>query len=277
MMQIKLPKIKGSTLKIKENTLKINKLVYIKSLLYGLGILAVVVAVQMVVNRSFQNEGKMVDAFAGADSKVVKSELQIVGSFGNKYMTKEDKEELIDYLSGKLGIEGKVDKKIAEGNKTTSITANVSGDTSNTSIESISVDYTNNNVTETTQYIYVTITIYQDINSILHYKNIVEKAYQEMGLRDTNTSLTFEGEYNQMLSLEKKNEITNAILMILQGKVVRDNRSDQMYTVYAYTPMVDDYISVEKNRVNVNIAFSYDETEKKTMLYMASPVINTDY
>lgn len=277
MMQIKLPKIKGSTLKIKENTLKIKKRVYITSVLYGLGILAVVIAVQMVVNRSFQNEGKMVDAFAGADSKVVKSELQIVGSFGNKYMTKEDKEELIDYLSGKLGIEGKVDKKIAEGSKTTSITANVPGDTSNTSIESISVDYSNNNVTETTQYIYVTITIYKDINSILHYKNIVEKAYQEMGLRNTNTSLTFEGEYNQMLSLEEKNQITNAILMTLQGKVVRDNRSDQMYTVYAYTPMVEDYISVENKRVNVNIAFSYDETEKKTMLYMASPVINTDY
>lgn len=277
MKQIKLPKIKVSTLKIKENTLKIKKLVYIQSVLYGLGILAVVVAVQMVVNRSFQNEGKMVDAFAGANAKVVKSELQIVGSFGNKYMTKEDKEELIDYLSGKLGIEGKVDKKIAEGSKTTSITANVPGDTSNTSIESISVDYSNNNVTETTQYIYVTITIYKDINSILHYKNIVEKAYQEMGLRDTNTSLTFEGEYNQMLSLEEKNQITNAILMTLQGKVVRDNRSDQMYTVYAYTPMVEDYISVENKRVNVNIAFSYDETEKKTMLYMASPVINTDY
>lgn len=255
-----------------------SNLTYIKTALYAFAVIAVVFIVQIAINYSFQDEKKMVDAFSGAQSDVVKSQLQVVGNYGNKYMTQEDKEQMIDYVSGKLGIAGKLEKKVVQGNKTTSITANITGEKSNTTIESISVEYEmDNEVIETSQYIYVTIEIYEEVNSILYYKNIIEDTFRQMDLDSVDTSISFQGEYKQMLTLKEKNEITDEILSVLQGKVVKDNRSDTMFTVYAYTPMIDEYISVDKNRVNVNVAFSYDEEAKRTMLYMASPVISFDY
>lgn len=263
---------------IKKLNIKKWNLTYVKVAIYSIGILAVMVGVQVVINRSFQNEEKMVEAFSGAESEVVKSQLQVVGNFGAKYMTQADKEELIDFLSGKLGIALPTEKTVVEGNKTTSIATSIVGEKSKTEIESISVDYEKEkNVIETNQYVYTTIEIYDEVESILYYKDILEEAYQELGLEQADVSISFEGAYNEMLTLEEKNTITKGILDKLQGKVVRENRSDTLYTVYAYTPMVDEYISVEKERVNVNVAFSYDEETQKTMLYMASPIINMDY
>ena len=51
----------------------------------------------------------------------------------------------------------------------------------------------------------------------------------------------------------------------------------QLYTIYAYTTYVSDFVMQEDQAVNVNIAMRYNEEEDKTYVYVATPVLGLDY
>ena len=59
--------------------------------------------------------------------------------------------------------------------------------------------------------------------------------------------------------------------------MVVEQRGDELYTVYAYTGLINDYVKSEGNKINVNIAFNYNEKKNKTNLYVATPILNQDY
>lgn len=250
----------------------------IRGIIYGIGLVVIVVAVQVFVNYAYRDEHRMESAFIKSNATAVQSKLQVVGDIGVKYMTEKDKEELIDYVSSKLGIVTATKKETVEGNKTVSVVARTQGEMANTSIECISVEAENSlKIEETNQYLYVTIDIKGEVSSILEYKDMVEKALEEVGSSTIDTSVVFEGEYDRLLSLSEKNKITDEIIQEMQAKVVNESRTDEMYTVYCYTPLITNVTYSNGSRINLNIAFSADEGESKTILYLATPILNEDY
>lgn len=52
---------------------------------------------------------------------------------------------------------------------------------------------------------------------------------------------------------------------------------DDMVNVYGFTEKICDSVTVEGEKINFQIAFSYNETEDNTRLYLATPFLNTDY
>ncbi|MDO5294354.1 MAG: YwmB family TATA-box binding protein [bacterium] len=255
-----------------------------KKVKIGLYIVALVwvgVGVQMIVNYAYRDEGKMLHAFAEAEANVVQSKLTIVGNYGDKFMTTSDKKNMIDYITGKLNIEESLDKKEVNGETTTSVIAQKQGRNANAEVELISIDSKEqNSAKKTNQYVYVTIELYNDISKVIEYKNAVNAAYEEMGISDVDASITLQGTYDRAVELEERNKITDQLLEQLQAKIVKENRTDQSnsaYTVYAYTPLINDYIMVNDSRVNLNIVYTYDKDEDITTLYVATPILNTDY
>lgn len=250
----------------------------IKSVLYVMALLCVVVLIQLIINRSYQDEGKLIRAFESTKATPVRGKLQVVGNFGDKYMTTEDKENLIDHISSKLGITDPLEKKKVEGDTTISISARAEGPSSETDIEAISITTEEQEkIHKTTQYLYVTIDLYDGLSSVLGYKDIIEDTFSEVGLKNIDTSLLLTGVYDGKLTLLEKNRITDDIMSQLQAEVVAENRSESLYTVYGYTPNIATSLEMEDKKVNVNVAFSYDEAKEETTLYLASPVVNEDY
>lgn len=258
-----------------KHTVTLNR---VKTGLYIIAILMVAVAIQLVINRSFLDETKLVKAFENTKATPISGKLQVVGNFGDKFMTTEDKENLIDYVSSQLGITGVLKKQVQKGNTTISVTAEAKGDASETEIEAISITSKDaEKIEQTTQYLYVNIDIYDQMSSVLGYKDIIEDALKDVGLESVDSSILLTGVYEGKLSLLDKDKIANGILDQLQAKVIIENRSDGIYTIYGYTQNLDNSLNVEGERVNLNIGFSYDEKKEKTMLYLASPIINEDY
>lgn len=250
----------------------------IKIALYIVALLGVVVVIQLAVNRSFLDEGKLVKVFEETKATPVKGKLQVVGNFGEKYLTTEDKEALIDHVSRKLGITDTLEKKVVRGNTTISVTAQTKGASSETDIEAISItDENNKKIKQTTQYLYVTIDFYKDISSVIGYKDIIEDTFEKVGMKNVDSSVVLTGVYQGKLSRLYKDNITDTILKGLQAEVVAENRSDTIYTVYAYTQNIGNSLTTEGSQVNLNIAFSYDEKKEETTLYLASPIINEAY
>ncbi|MDO5519192.1 MAG: YwmB family TATA-box binding protein [bacterium] len=266
---------------IKNSICKKQSIKKLKAVLYIALLVCVGVGVQMVVNYAYRDEGKMIDAFAGTDANVVQSKLTIVGNYGEKYMTTADKKNMIDYITAKLNIEESLDKKEVNGETTTSVIAQKQGRNANAEVELISIDSKEeNSAKKTNQYVYVNIELYNDISKAIEYKNAVNTAYKEMGISDMNASITLQGTYDRSIPLEERNRIADQLLEKLQAKTVKENRTDRTnssYTIYAYTPLIDDYITVNGSRVNLNIVYTYDKGEDITTLYVATPILNTDY
>ena len=86
----------------------------IKIGLYSIAMLVVVVVIQLTVNRGFLDDQKLVKTFESTKVTPVKGTLQVVGNFGDKYLSTEDKEKLIDHVSSKLGITDTLEKKVVK-------------------------------------------------------------------------------------------------------------------------------------------------------------------
>ncbi len=250
----------------------------IKMTLYVVVLLGVVILVQLIINRSYQDEGKLVKAFESTKATPVRGKLQVVGCFGDKYMTTEDKENLIDHVSNRLGITDPLVKKTVEGETTISVTAKAEGPSSETDIEAISITTEEKEkIRKTTQYLYVTIDLYDGMDSVIGYKEIIEDTFDEVGLSNIDSSMLLTGMYQGKLTLLEKDRLTDDIMSQLQAEVIVENRSEVLYTVYGYSHNIVTSLEIDGKEVNVNVAFSYDETKDETTLYLASPVVNEDY
>ena len=97
-------------------------------------------------------------------------------------------------------------------------------------------------------------------------------AAERMGLRDIITTLELCGGYPGELPLGEKDRVTDLLLSELYAQPVYENRENKNYTVYAYTGAVEEYITVEKKKINVQVAIYYDKDTDCTEVVLASPL-----
>jgi len=101
----------------------------------------------------------------------------------------------------------------------------------------------------------------------------LEKIFGGLKGCDISTTIQLVGEYSGYLTENRKDAVTERVLSALNAKVVYDYREDDLYTVYAYTGALENYITVENKKINIHLAMSQDEENYKTILYLASPIL----
>ena len=58
--------------------------------------------------------------------------------------------------------------------------------------------------------------------------------------------------------------------------MIVEHREDT-YVVYAYTPMIEEYKKVGKDKINLTIAIVYNEESHTTEVLLATPLLNEDF
>lgn len=104
------------------------------------------------------------------------------------------------------------------------------------------------------------------------FQSVLYRAAENIGLKEITSTLELCGEYDGEIPLAKKDEVTDLLLSELYAQPVYENRQNANYTVYAYTGAVEDYIVVEKKKINVQVAFYYDRKADRTEVVLASPL-----
>ena len=122
-------------------------------------------------------------------------------------------------------------------------------------------------------YLYAKISLNQSLDTVLAYKTLLEETFEELSCTEVSTTIQLVGDYAGYLPLERRNEITEDILDALGAEVVYEYREHELYTVYAYTAGLDNYITVDNKKINVHIAMSQNEEHYRTVLYLASPIL----
>ncbi len=95
---------------------------------------------------------------------------------------------------------------------------------------------------------------------------------EKIGLTEVSATLELCGVFNGEIPLSEKDALTDSLLSELYAQPVYENRQNNYYTVYAYTGAVEDYITVERNKINVQVLIDYDRNKDCTEVVLASPL-----
>lgn len=250
----------------------------VKMTLYIIAVLWVAFLAQIAVHFLVQDDGRITEAFANTNSNIVESKVEIAADYGSRYLNHEDKEKLIKYIASSIGISTDYEIEQKKGTKSIEYKAEKKSRNGEVTIELISLEKeTDHETREIKHYILVNVGIYENSNSIINYKKIIEKALEEVNVLDYQSIVRFNGVYNGRLTLDEKIKITNELFQSLEAKVISENREDNLFIVYGYTGLIKEYIETNGNMINMNVVINYDEQTDKTNIYLASPILNEDY
>lgn len=79
------------------------------------------------------------------------------------------------------------------------------------------------------------------------------------------------------LTLQQKKEIMQDYLSQYQAVKVKSIETEALFTVYAYSKEIKEYVIVSKQEINLNLLFYYDEIKDQTIFIAASPIYNGDF
>ena len=191
------------------------------------------------------------------------------GKFGVCYLTQEEKERLVENIASALGITSSYGlATVCEDEVNITVLSKESVDGSVT-IKAITQE-------PQAQYVYVNITVYNNIDCAVSYRELVEGMFDAMGIQG-NVNMNLVGSIEGTLNSTEKNELVDGLLDRLGAKVVAENRDSDIFTIYAYSKGAGSYITIGGNKINMNIAIGYDEEQDRTKVYLASPINSLDY
>lgn len=227
---------------------------------------------QIIQGKAAAEENKIIQVFHTVGSEQKTSMVEYYGTYDNEYLPIEKREALLRDIAQKLGITRGLETDRTYEEKRQEISLTKKAKHAVTTLRFI----TNEEGKEIKQYMIASITLDKDMESAQAHKKKLEKILDEY-TKDSRSSANVIGTYDGKLDLDERNEVADGILGDMGARIVTEHRDMQLYTIYAYTTYVSDFVMQEDQAVNVNIAMRYNEEEDKTYVYVATPVLGLDY
>lgn len=247
-----------------------------KYTLYIVIVLWVAVGTQMLMNRFFREEFRITEAFVKSDTEEIQSSIEIIAEYQSGYLSKEEKEKVIYSLADEIGLTIDDDILLWEEHNRSECYFFKQAKQASSEIKIVSIQQEGDSAL-INNYIITRIIVKQGIESIDKYKQILEKAFHDLKVKDKQITLQFEGNREGNLSNTQKHEMAKLLVEELQGEIAIEYDEGDLYTVYAYTGMLNEYIISMGNKINIQIAITYNELTNKTRITMATPILNDSW
>lgn len=217
-------------------------------------------------------------AFATGNYLSTNGVVNVYADYGNKYLSDEDKKNIIIKLANAIGINGDLEfqsKREGEAGKYTGMVSFTTyNNSSSTDIRIVTIE---NEATEGVvyleQYILMELSIDNSIDSAIYYKEKIEDELERLNIA-ADVNINLKGCVQGPLSNAKKNEICEDIIEELKGELIIGGENDDIYTVYAYSKNIKDYIINGSVKTNINIMISYDKEKDLSWITVGAPIIN---
>lgn len=248
----------------------------IKITIYAILVLVAAGVVQTVVTYGFVSDERMIEAFEITSSHLQESQIFLNGTYGDEFLTESDKRELLEYMTNFLGISMK-DCKIKKSKENENLKHTISFRKDSMKMELCMITSENQKQVPKKQYLTMKITFQGTMEQVLYYKHQMEKLAKKLQLKEYQVFMNLKGTYEGKLSKEEQLQEENKILQKLHGKKVFTVQDEKNIVWYGYTDLMDDYLTVDKQRINIHFIMTYDEKKRQTELYLATPLFNEEY
>ena len=245
--------------------------------LYIVLVLWVAVGAQVFMNRMFTDQVQITEAFVKSDTSKMESSLQVVAEYNKETLSDNQQKTIINNLANAIGLV--IDKDITVTKDATRSESYYfkKAKKAYTQLEVSSVKEKDGQSTTIRHYIIARLNISDGISSIDKYKKELEKAFKAQDVKNIQTTLKYEGSKNGTLNKEQKHKMATMLVKDLEGKIAMEYDEGDLYTVYGYTGMLKDYVKSLGNKINIQIAITYNELTNKTTVTLATPVLNDSY
>ena len=233
------------------------------------------VILKLLIGGLFEKNTSLVAAFAVTDPEEISATVEVTACYPELVLEAEEKMELLEELAASIGLEldGKESAELTTTEQRQELCVWKEARAADTELRAISLFGSEAAGTESKHYVYARISLTESLETVLAYKQLIEQTMERLSCTEISTTIQLVGDYEGYLTMERRNEVTEKILRALEAEVVYEYREKDLYTVYAYTASLENYISVEDKKINLHIAMSQDEENYRTILYLASPVL----
>jgi hypothetical protein len=122
----------------------------------------------------------------------------------------------------------------------------------------------------------VTISFENSLESAFYYKDLLKQTFAAAEV-SPDITIQLKGNIKGELSMSEKNVIADKFLESAGGEIVTESRKDDLFTIYAYTDKIEEYVLSGSMKTNLNVVISYDEINDITEVSMATPFLEEDF
>ena len=285
-----------------------------KKIIYAAAIVVAVLGVQKLYDAYGTKEAKEVHAEVSDviehvfdEEGIDESECVIEGYYyyGSMYLSEEGSHELLGKIADGLGVKSEYEYHRERGKNGYTAILLKEGEDSTLQLQLITVENEESeNLISQQQYLRIRLEIKDSVKSGIYYRQLIEDTMRKLFRENEEKSagylqsgserhsyadnlwLSVKGTIYGAADVKRQKKIADSMLAGIGAEKIFDNeeqvgiREDKnliMYSIYAYTPEIDDYVAIGSEKINVNIVFSYDEVNNVTIIHAGSPIINYDY
>lgn len=218
----------------------------------------------------------LVSAFNQIQLNEMSASIEAFGYYSDVYLSEKAKETFVKDIGYELGLN--YCDMYTERDGDIAVTAiRKDGKYAYTEIKLITrEEKISENVLESHQYLLVTIDLGNNVEAAVDYQKVLKELFEKMVI-DGDVTVNLTGNLEGKADLALKNMISNQLIEQLDARIVAENRTEDLFTIYAFTKKVEDYIKVSGKKINLNISAYYDENDDRTYFYVSTPIINMDY
>jgi hypothetical protein len=249
----------------------------LRGYLYIAAVLWVAVATQVVVNKAFREELKITDAFIKSETDEMQSRLEIMAEYTADVIDVNSANNIISELADSIGL--KIDNEISiwEDENRIEYSFFKQAKQASTELKVISIGNKENDAQNMKNYIIVRLNLQKSIKNIDMYKTLLEASLSDLGIKNKQITMKYEGVREGDLTSARKHELAALLIDELHGEIALEYDEGDLYTVYAYTGMLNEYITTNDTKINIQLVITYNEVNNKTKISLATPVMNEDY
>lgn len=221
-------------------------------------------------------------------SKVVRDKEGFVGSlgiiesasyYGDRYLEDSEKAKILKDMAEALGITVGLESSSKREKNREMFTLFKKGVGSETTLCIVTLEEKDEfGRYSFAQYITCKICIDNSPESVCHYVEALKGYLRENGLA-TDVTTTLISNFADKFDVKEISALTDKLLACMNAKVVAENRTKDLFSVYAYSKNIEEEktISLGNAKANINIAANYNEGLKQTRIYLATPILNIEY
>jgi len=237
------------------------------------------VFLKLLVGAVFEKNTSLVAAFSVTNPQEISASVEVTAKYPLGNLSDKNKLLVLEEVADAIGLTLDAEPKVTESETRQEISFFKDALAADTEVKVITlykdniIDAGEPEAVEPVTYLYTKISLNKSLDTVLAYKTLLEETLEDLSCTEISTTIQLVGDYAGYLPLERRNEITDDILDALSAEVVYEYREHELYTVYAYTAGLDNYITVDNKKINVHIAMSQNEEHYRTVLYLASPIL----
>ena len=223
-----------------------------------------IAAVNLMLNTEKRSEEKVIRAFAMGDYSESSAKLSGVGKLWNEKLGVEDSVALVTRIKDELMWSNVTVSSKMSGKRLETVCAR-------------SDDMGEIRVYCDTDCTYVFIDeITENMGNVLKIKSRINDAFEKNKM-NSQISIIMNASVNGYMDYASKNIMCDALFRKIGADIVSENRDNDMFVVYGYTENISEYINILNEKVNVNLAITFDEEKNVTKIILATPINNMDF